>query len=59
MSFWYLSILGGLGLLLYAIHRVDPVIIAGQAVGLLVDGRNLYLLKRERRRGRAHVCARA
>ena len=27
--FWYLSIFGGLGLLIYAIFRKDPVIITG------------------------------
>ena len=31
--FWYLSIFGGLGLLIYAIFRKDPVIIAGQSFG--------------------------
>ena len=42
--FWYLSIFGGLGLLIYAIFRKDPVIIAGQSFGLLIYVRNLYLI---------------
>ncbi len=42
--FWYLSIFGGLGLLIYAIFRKDPVIIAGQSFGLLIYIRNLYLI---------------
>ena len=34
--FWYLSILGGLGLLTYAIFRKDPVIIVGQMFGIFI-----------------------
>jgi lipid-A-disaccharide synthase-like uncharacterized protein len=40
-AFWYFSIGGGLGLLVYAIHRQEPVFAAGQAAGLLVYARNL------------------
>jgi len=42
--FWYLSIVGGLGLLTYAIFRKDPVIIVGQLFGILIYSRNLYLI---------------
>jgi len=42
--FWYLSILGGLGLLTYAIFRQDPVIIIGQSFGILIYVRNLFLI---------------
>lgn len=42
--FWYISIAGGLLLLVYAIHRKDPVFILGQASGLLVYIRNLILI---------------
>ena len=42
--FWYLSILGGLGLLTYAIFRQDPVIIVGQSFGILIYVRNLFLI---------------
>jgi lipid-A-disaccharide synthase-like uncharacterized protein len=48
-AFWYLSVLGGLTLLSYAVWRLDPVFIAGQATGLLVYARNLHLLNMERR----------
>jgi lipid-A-disaccharide synthase-like uncharacterized protein len=48
-AFWYLSIGGGAVLLLYAIHRHDPVFILGQLTGLLIYARNLYLVRRERR----------
>jgi lipid-A-disaccharide synthase-like uncharacterized protein len=41
--FWYLSIGGGLALLVYAIHKRDPVFAIGQASGLVVYGRNLAL----------------
>ena len=47
--FWYFSIGGGLTLLAYAIHRHDPVFMVGQAAGLLVYGRNLYLIHRKER----------
>ena len=42
--FWYLSIFGGLGLLIYAISRKDPVIITGQLFGILIYTRNLILI---------------
>ena len=44
--FWYFSIGGGLSLLVYAIHRLDPVFILGQAAGLCVYARNLYFIHR-------------
>tara|TARA_B100001059_G_C17834193_1_gene586793 strand:- start:3494 stop:3775 length:282 start_codon:yes stop_codon:yes gene_type:complete len=44
--FWYLSIFGGLGLLIYAIFRQDPVIIVGQMFGIFVYLRNLILIYR-------------
>ncbi|MGR3571971.1 lipid-A-disaccharide synthase N-terminal domain-containing protein [Brevirhabdus sp.] len=49
-SFWYFSIGGGLILLAYAIYRRDPVFMLGQAMGLIVYARNLYLLHMERKR---------
>ncbi len=42
--FWYLSIFGGIGLLIYSIFRQDPVIILGQSFGLFIYLRNLYLI---------------
>ena len=44
ISFWYFSIAGGAVLLVYAIHRKDPVFITGQACGLLIYARNLGLI---------------
>ena len=40
--FWYLSIFGGLGLLIYAIFRKDPV--TGQLFGIFIYLRNLILI---------------
>ena len=42
--FWYLSIFGGIGLLIYAISRKDPVIILGQTFGIFIYLRNLILI---------------
>ena len=42
--FWYLSIFGGIGLLIYAIFRKDPVIILGQMFGIFIYLRNLILI---------------
>ena len=49
LVFWYLSIFGGLGLLIYAIHRKDPVIILGQSFGLFIYLRNLILIYKKKR----------
>ncbi|MEM6586561.1 MAG: lipid-A-disaccharide synthase N-terminal domain-containing protein [Pseudomonadota bacterium] len=44
--FWWLSIMGGMLLLTYAIYRQDIVFILGQATGLIVYSRNLILIHR-------------
>jgi lipid-A-disaccharide synthase-like uncharacterized protein len=49
IAFWYCSLAGGVVLLAYAIWRGDPVFIVGQGMGLVVYGRNLYLIYRARR----------
>lgn len=49
VSFWYLSIAGSSGLLLYSIVRADPVFILGQSLGLFIYSRNLALIYREKR----------
>jgi len=46
VSFWFLSIAGALILLAYAIHRQDPVFMIGQAGGMVVYARNLWLILR-------------
>ena len=50
IAFWFLSIGGGLLLLVYALYRRDPVFIAGQLFGVVVYGRNLYFELRDRRK---------
>ncbi len=47
--FWTLSILGSLMLLIYAIYRKDPVIILGQAFGLIVYIRNLMIIRKNKK----------
>lgn len=49
VAFWFFSVAGGVILLLYAIYRRDPVFIAGQAAGLLIYGRNIFFILREKR----------
>ena len=46
VSFWYMSLIGGLITLAYAIYRKDPVFIAGQSIGSIVYVRNLMLISR-------------
>jgi len=48
--FWYFSISGGMILLVYAIHRKDPVFIVGQSMGLIVYLRNLRLIYKKEKR---------
>ena len=48
--FWYLSIFGGIGLLIYAISRKDPVIILGQTFGIFIYLRNLILIYKKNRK---------
>lgn len=47
--FWYMSLIGGLITLAYAIYREDPVFIAGQSIGSIVYIRNLMLISRASR----------
>lgn len=46
IAFWYMSLIGGLITLAYAIYRKDPVFIAGQSIGAIVYLRNLMLIAR-------------
>ena len=48
VSFWYLSLLGGLIVLAYGFHKLDPVIILGQLPGTIVYSRNLVLIHRNK-----------
>ena len=46
-TFWYFSLLGGVMLLAYALHRADPVIALGQLFGIVVYARNIWFLHRK------------
>ncbi|GAK58092.1 lipid A biosynthesis domain protein [Candidatus Vecturithrix granuli] len=52
LSFWIFSVLGGGLLLLYAIHRKDPVFIFGQAGGLVIYLRNLMLIYKNKQKAK-------
>lgn len=48
ISFWYFSLGGGLILLAYAIHRMDPVFILAYLPGNFIYFRNLYFIYRKK-----------
>jgi lipid-A-disaccharide synthase-like uncharacterized protein len=45
-AFWYLSLVGSVFLLVYAVLKPEPVIFVGQVPGVVVYVRNLVLLAR-------------
>lgn len=49
VAFWYLSLIGGLMLLAYALQRRDPVFVFGQSLGCGIYVRNLVLISRRRK----------
>jgi lipid-A-disaccharide synthase-like uncharacterized protein len=48
VAFWYCSIGGGIVTLAYTMHLKSVPLSVGQASGLIVYARNLYLIFRER-----------
>lgn len=46
VSFWYLSVVGSIMILIYAVRRGDPVFIAGQFLALFIYVRNIILSKK-------------
>jgi len=48
VAFWYLSLIGGLILTIYAIYKRDPVFIVGQGSGVIVYLRNIVLIQRKK-----------
>src|SRR5271163_5341222 len=48
VAFWYCSLAGGIVTLAYTIHLQSVPLSIGQASGLIVYSRNLYLIFRER-----------
>jgi lipid-A-disaccharide synthase-like uncharacterized protein len=57
VAFWYMSLIGSAILLTYAIHRRDPVFIAGIAPTIPIYLRNLYFVRRQSRAGGADAPA--
>ena len=49
IAFWYISLIGGLITLIYAIHIKEPVFIVGQSAGTFIYLRNLILIYRTAR----------
>lgn len=49
VSFWYFSLAGGLIVLFYAIHRMDPVFIIAYLPGNFIYLRNLYFIYKKKR----------
>jgi lipid-A-disaccharide synthase-like uncharacterized protein len=49
VAFWFISVAGGSLLLAYAVHIRDPVFIVGQAAGVLIYTRNLFLIHGEKK----------
>ncbi|ANA39795.1 MULTISPECIES: lipid-A-disaccharide synthase N-terminal domain-containing protein [Geobacter] len=49
-AFWYFSIIGGLFLLVYAVIKQDPVFIVGQSTGTVIYLRNLYFIRKNKRK---------
>jgi lipid-A-disaccharide synthase-like uncharacterized protein len=48
VSFWYFSLGGGMILLGYAIHRMDPVFILAYLPGIFIYFRNLHFINKKR-----------
>ncbi len=49
VSFWILSLIGSLVLIVYAVHIADPVFFLANLFTALVFSRNLMLIGKERR----------
>ena len=49
-GFWLISLSGSLAIISYGIIRRDPVLIVGQAFGLVAYARNLVLIKNENKK---------
>ena len=46
LGFWLLSLLGSLLIFIYAIFRLDPVLLAGHFSGIIIYSRNIYIMKK-------------
>ena len=55
VAFWYCSLFGGIVTLAYTLHLKSVPLSVGQASGLIVYSRNLFLIFRERTQLRAQA----
>ena len=55
VGFWWLSLTGGILMTIYGVLRRDPVIVLGQAPGVVVYVRNLMLIHRHAQRTTAEA----
>ena len=55
VSFWYLSLVGTLMILIYSIHRKDIVFIAASCLNSLIYIRNLMLIKNKKPKTQENV----
>lgn len=46
--FWYISLMGGAVLFIYAINRRDIVFMLGQGAGLIIYMRNIVLIRKNK-----------
>ena len=55
-TFWYFSLVGGLLVFAYGLHRLDPAILLGQ-FGIIIYARNLFFIRREKQAGSSAATA--
>jgi len=55
VSFWYLSIIGSIILLIYSFHRSEPIFILGFSLNTLIYFRNLHLIYKHGKTGEVTV----
>ena len=47
MGFWVISLIGSVLIFIYAVIRKDPVLLAGNAMGLVVYSRNIIIIRKD------------
>ena len=55
VSFWYLSLVGTLMILIYSVHRKDIVFIVASCLNSLIYIRNLMLIKNKKHKTQENV----
>jgi len=50
-AFWFISLVGSLILLIYSIHRYEPIFILGFSLNTLIYIRNINLIYSHKKRG--------